>query len=749
MQSPNSDICLNCLRNRNGAADCPHCGAKEGQTAWKAPGLYPGTLLAGKYLLGRVLGHGGFAVTYLAVHLDLGIRVAIKEYFPGELADRDRHTSRVLPRQTGGAASNYGDYFQRGLERFIEEGRNIVRCHEPSPHPNLVHVIDYFEGNGTAYLVMGYVDGISLEEYLKQQPSGRIGVKEAVRIVMPVLDGLRAVHNSGFCHLDVKPANIYLSHNGPVILLDFGTARSSLQQEARTQTVFLTPGYAPPEQYSSKGGRGPWSDVYGCAATLYRCVTGMEPASAMDRMAGTVLPGPSEIAGNSIPRAVDQVIMKGLENNVSLRPQSAKAYQDLLHDVLSDGHAPGTPNTGKRKVATLSATENQPPRSVFKTFLFIGALVFLVAVTIAEVSYLVMQKKRGDPSGPTQALSQGSTMTSAKPVAAVFEPVSAKGFDSGTVPPPANADSGKGAPAFTSGDKGNGTPSDTVTLLSPNGGESWECGTSHQITWASSGIADDRVCINYYYEKLWHGYIAESEPNDGSYTWTIPADWPPRNDYRISIHSTASPEILDFGDGTFAITAKGPEREPGGHSVSFSSEGNGQWDEDLPCGLHIDWPSRVSVNSRVQINVTARNVFRDRYVGTLAVTFEGGKPSINSRTGAYDVLSPEQHTKITVFRFEGSALQRTGDQYDVFPRDTHVEIYDDAWEAEGTRTLSVPVVFREKGPVLLKVRSSFTRRLSGRTVVIHNCPEIASTQDTTSLDEQGFPCHTLRINVVD
>lgn len=378
-----NSICLNCLGNLGEANSCPHCGAHGGKTSWEAPALKPGTRLAEKYLLGRALGRGGFAFTYLGMHIDLGICVAIKEFFPQELAERDMTTNRVIARQISHTEFSYADHYTRGLQRFIEEGRNIVRCHEPVPHPNLVRVTDYFEANGTAYLVMNYVKGVSLAEHLKSQPKGRLNEETASGILVPVMDGLRVVHERGFCHRDVKPANIYLSDDGLVILIDFGAARTSVQQESLTQTVFLTPGYAPPEQYSLRGVQGPWTDVYGCAATLYRCLTGIDPVSAMDRLAGIDLTPPSSVADCRISEAMENVICIGLESDCSKRPQTIKAYQEkLLEAVATPGGSSRQTNSEEPTLPLSSGSRKFNVSKIWKVALVTSILLLaVVAVT--------------------------------------------------------------------------------------------------------------------------------------------------------------------------------------------------------------------------------------------------------------------------------------------------------------------------------------------------------------------------------
>ncbi|OQB35532.1 MAG: Serine/threonine-protein kinase pkn1 [Candidatus Hydrogenedentes bacterium ADurb.Bin179] len=192
---------------------------------------------------------------------------------------------------------------------------------------------DYLEENGTAYLVMDYVDGVSLQKYLEQH-GNRMSETKALQLMQPVMDGLRAVHNAGFLHRDVKPSNIYLTESGQVILLDFGSARQSMGAGTHTLTVVLTPGYAAPEQYSSRGVQGPWTDVYSCAATLYRCITGHLPPEAQDRLSPddpALLMPPSGYPDAEVSRHVDFALVRALELDRTRRPQSIDEFHKMFH----------------------------------------------------------------------------------------------------------------------------------------------------------------------------------------------------------------------------------------------------------------------------------------------------------------------------------------------------------------------------------------------------------------------------------
>lgn len=224
------------------------------------------------YRIEKVLGQGSFGITYLAHDQNLDRMAAIKEYLPIELAVREGD-STVHPR-----TSEYGNQYNWGLDRFLNEARTLAKFE----HPNIVRVLNVFEANHTAYMVMSYEEGESLQEMLSRRKI--MEEDELLDILMPILGGLEKIHAMGFIHRDIKPANIFIRKNGSPVLLDFGSARQALGVQTKTLTKLVSPGYAPFEQYCSRSdAQGPWSDIYGLGATLYRSVTGGPPMDAMDR----------------------------------------------------------------------------------------------------------------------------------------------------------------------------------------------------------------------------------------------------------------------------------------------------------------------------------------------------------------------------------------------------------------------------------------------------------------------------------
>ena len=267
----------------------------------------------------RVLGHGGFGITYLGWNITLDIPVAIKEYFPADLATRERNLS-VVP-QTAQAAPD----FQWGLERFLDEARILARFQ----HPGIVRIHHFFEAHRTAYIAMDYVEGESLSAYLTRK--GTLSENELKGILNSLLSALEVVHRADFLHRDIKPGNIILrAKDGSPVLLDFGAARQAMGARSRSVTSIVTPGYAPIEQYSSRALQGAWTDIYALGGVCYRALTGEIPYDATDRMRNDpLIPVAERCAGKANPKflaAIDQALAVDAPD----RPQSIAAWREFL-----------------------------------------------------------------------------------------------------------------------------------------------------------------------------------------------------------------------------------------------------------------------------------------------------------------------------------------------------------------------------------------------------------------------------------
>jgi formylglycine-generating enzyme required for sulfatase activity len=323
-----SNLCMGCMSEKGETKVCPHCGRQD-ETQSVSPLFLPAkTILSGRYLVGRVLGYGGFGVTYLAFDLKLRIKLAVKEYFPQNLATRTPGDT-ILSVFTGEAR----EYYTYGLDKFLEEARSLARF---NGHPCIVSVYDFFEENGTAYLVMDYVEGITLKEYLDRK-GGKISFETTLEIIMPVMDTLREIHRTGMLHRDISPDNIYITVSRHVKLLDFGSARQALGEHSKSLSVILKPGYSPEEQYRSKGKQGPWTDVYAVAATIYRMITGEIPPEALDRLEEDALQPPLRM-GAVTPVPAEKTLLNALAVRAKDRFQTMEEFQEALSEHMDKFH---------------------------------------------------------------------------------------------------------------------------------------------------------------------------------------------------------------------------------------------------------------------------------------------------------------------------------------------------------------------------------------------------------------------------
>lgn len=325
-------ICFGCFEQYDDSFDiCPHCGYAEGTEPELATYMRPGAILNERYVIGRALGHGGFSVTYLAWDALLLHKVAIKEYLPSEYATRRPGESRLTI-----FSGKEGEYFQFGKEKFLDEAKRLSAFQNEA---GIVHVYDCFSANETAYLVMEYLDGITLSEYLKKEaavsPQGRIAPEEAISMLTPVMLSLQRVHDSGMIHRDIAPDNIMLLKDGGVRLIDFGAARHAVHDCGKSMTVIIKDGYSPEEQYNSHSVQGPAADVYALSATLYQMITGITPPGAIERgeylqkHKRDMLPPPSKF-NKAVTKTQDTAILNGMALHTQDRTQSvAELYEEL------------------------------------------------------------------------------------------------------------------------------------------------------------------------------------------------------------------------------------------------------------------------------------------------------------------------------------------------------------------------------------------------------------------------------------
>lgn len=314
-----------------------------------------GTLLANEFRIDRVLGAGGFGITYLATEEPLGRLVTIKEYFPADFALRV--DQKAVPKSEGA-----GEDYRWGLARFIAEAQTLARF----DHPNIVKVYRYFEAHDTAYMVLHFEEGQSFKGWLKSL--GRAPRQaELDQILGPLLGALEVIHEADFLHRDIAPDNIIIRKDGSPVLIDFGSARGEIAKHSRTLSALVKPGYSPYEQYAETGHRqGPWTDIYALAATLYHAVGGKRPADAPSRVVKDQLAPAREVALSSYRAGFLSAIDRGLALDIDARPPSIKAWRgDLLAPdqkparagwlkrVVDDAPAPSTKASRTRPLADL------------------------------------------------------------------------------------------------------------------------------------------------------------------------------------------------------------------------------------------------------------------------------------------------------------------------------------------------------------------------------------------------------------
>ena len=396
-------LCMGCMNDRGEATICAICGFDETSPPLVPLQLAPRSLLNDQYLVGRALGAGGFAITYLGWDIRLARRIAIKEYMPSGMASRSIDTSQVVPH---GSAK---DDFNYGLERFLDEARMVAQF---EGHPGIIAVTNFFPAHGTAYLVMEYLEGTTLKDYLKDH-GGRLGFNEALGIMTPVMDALRELHRVNVLHRDISPDNIYVTAGGQVKLLDFGAARQALRDRSQRLSVILKVGYAPEEQYRSTGNQGPWTDVYAVGATFYHILTGSIPPPSIDRLVEDTIQAPS-VAGSDIPPAAEQALMTALAVKAAQRYPTIQDFQAAL-GVAQAGQPPPPPPYLEPEPDPLVLAGTQPPWVKPAA----AALVIVIAIL---GGFLIFHRQPGQPDAQPSAVAAQPSVAVAQPSVVAAQP---------------------------------------------------------------------------------------------------------------------------------------------------------------------------------------------------------------------------------------------------------------------------------------------------------------------------------------
>ena len=303
------------------------------------------------YEIRDVLGEGGFGLTYLAHDMKLEKPVAIKEYLPADLAVRKGDNS-VIPKSSGSESD-----FTWGLQRFLDEARVLARF----DHKNIVRVHRFFQAHGTAYIVMEYVDGETLSSLLQREHT--LSCQRLLSILDPVLSGLEIVHKGDVLHRDIKPGNIIIRDSGVPVLIDFGAARQAVGARSRSVTAIVTPGYAPIEQYSTRGRQGPWTDIYALGAICYRAMTGETPIDATERVRrDPLVPLSKQSIPEGYPGFFPGAVDRALSVDEEERPRSIGEWRDML-EGRGEAGAVSAPTADERAKTRLLPRDSRPAAS--------------------------------------------------------------------------------------------------------------------------------------------------------------------------------------------------------------------------------------------------------------------------------------------------------------------------------------------------------------------------------------------------
>lgn len=316
MVRTSKNVCLNCFGTLDSQRVCLSCKKKADDSPSPPHHLPQRTVLNEKYLIYRALGEGGFGITYLAWDISCGLKVAIKEYYPSGYVNRMPRSNQVIINSKQNQAAS-----TRGLKRFIEEAKILAKIKNL---PGIVSVRDFFSANGTAYIVMEYLDGISLKKYL-QRKGGKVPCDEILAILRPVMDSLISVHKCGLVHRDISPDNIIVTKKNEVKLIDFGAAKQS-NLNGKSLSIVLKQGFAPEEQYRTHGEQGPWTDIYAIGVTIYYAITGSLPPESIQRLYKDTIIRPSE-KGATISPTQESALMK------SLAVYARHRYQDVTQMI--------------------------------------------------------------------------------------------------------------------------------------------------------------------------------------------------------------------------------------------------------------------------------------------------------------------------------------------------------------------------------------------------------------------------------
>lgn len=355
-----SELCMNCFSVKGQYEVCPYCGYVEGTPPVQPHCLTPGTILGNHFIVGTVIGFGGFGITYKCYDTTLGIIVAAKEFYPMGLVNRSPGETKV-----GLLSGERREQYNVQLKRFFMEAQSVAQFGKAK---DIVNIYDYFEENKTAYIIMEYIDGILLKDYLEKQ--GAMPAEVALGVIMPIIEGVKKIHSKGIIHRDISPDNIFITDENSIKIFDFGAAQLNSSKEGMAGEKVIKVGYSAPEQYRDKSRQGFYTDIYSVGAILYQMLTGRKPIESTERERRDKLKSPLEL-GVKVNSNVDRAVMEAMAVQPELRYQDIRQFEEALRNKRTAEYPKDKIKKRKRKRNWIIASA--------------AALVLAVGVAIAFV----------------------------------------------------------------------------------------------------------------------------------------------------------------------------------------------------------------------------------------------------------------------------------------------------------------------------------------------------------------------------
>lgn len=374
--------------------------------------LRKGTRLIGRYTIEGVLGQGGFGITYLGMDELHKKKVAIKEFFPQGIVTRNIEYEDTVTVTLVGEKENY----DKGKERFLKEAQTMAMF---SKDKGIVKVLDFFEINNTAYIVMEYLEGVTLKQYLRENK--RIAAEDLVELLVPLIEALDEIHSQGLIHRDISPDNIMVLPDGRIKLMDFGAARDYTEFGEKSLSIVLKPGYAPPEQYQTHGVQGPWTDIYALCATMYKCITGENPPDAIDRLVDDHLKKISAFGIPVLPQ-IEKAIIKGMSVAAKDRYQNVGDFCEDLYGGYEENSEPEAEESQAEPVVAEANVETkmdmlteETPQSKYPTTEAVQEREKLISKELSENAGLTSEENEAEAGIESETSNAGNKVPEQSP----------------------------------------------------------------------------------------------------------------------------------------------------------------------------------------------------------------------------------------------------------------------------------------------------------------------------------------------